>query len=113
MEGIDLIVCGGAGDACQLCDIFVLFQRLFNFLLVPILPVLATALALYGGFLLLTAGGNPSQVTQAKGVLFAVVVGIVIVLGAWVLINTLMTVLGVAEWVGFGGEWWQVQVKCD
>jgi hypothetical protein len=78
----------GAGWGCVLQVI----QQLFHFLMY--FGVLAAvAFIAYGGFLLITNPTNPGNVTKARAVMLDAVIGLVVVLAAWLIVNTLFTVL--------------------
>lgn len=48
-----------------------------------LLGIIALVLIVYAGFLWMTAGGNSEQVDKAKGILFASVIGLIIILSAY------------------------------
>ena len=62
------------------------------------LGVLAVVIILIGGFKWMTAGGNEEQVEEAKKILIAGIIGLVIILASWGLANfvigQLMTATG-------------------
>lgn len=104
-----LIPCGGVNpdgtnqSDCGLCHVFVLGGNIINFFLYPnnlnnnfaIVPIVATILIVVGGFLLITAGGDPNRLEKAKSVLTAVVVGLIIIYAADLLLKTMFTAIGV------------------
>jgi len=47
----------------------------------------------YAGFLMLTARGNEEQVTRAKSTFWYVLIGLVIALGAWLIVNLITSAL--------------------
>lgn len=49
----------------------------------------------YAGFLFLTSEGNSGKISQAKGVLTKVVIGMCFIFGAWVIVNLIAKGLGV------------------
>lgn len=112
-----LTTCGGSGQPqCQLCDVFKLGNNIFTFLLfpaadinngIPVVPLLAGFFVLLAGFYLLMGGANPSMHAQGKSVLLAVIMGLVIVYTSWVIIQSILTFMGVAEWAGVQ-NWWQI-----
>jgi hypothetical protein len=78
----------GAGYGCVLLVI----QQLFHFLMY--FGVLAAvAFIAYAGFLLITNPANPGNVTKGRTIMIDAVIGLVIVLAAWLIVNTLFTVL--------------------
>jgi hypothetical protein len=42
---------------------------------------------LYGGFIWLTAGGNEDKVGSAKKIISAAIVGLIVILLAWAIVN--------------------------
>src|SRR3990167_7572432 len=88
-----LIVCDGTtADPCTFGDLVKLAQNLINALIV-ISTFLATAAFAYAGFILLTSGGNESAKTRAKEIFRKVLIGYLWILGAWLLIYTITSVL--------------------
>jgi hypothetical protein len=55
--------------------------------------VLAVLLFAYAGFLLVTNPASPENISSAKGVALNAVIGLVVVLGAWLIVNTVMNAL--------------------
>lgn len=54
----------------------------------------------YGGLMMIISSGNTEKVTKAKGILLAAVVGLAIVFASYVIIQFVMTSLGVNNWSG-------------
>lgn len=77
----------GVNRACQVTDFINLFIYLSKWGM-SILAVLATGMLIYGGFSFLIAGGRASKVDEGKRVLTGTIVGTMIALTAYVLINT-------------------------
>jgi len=94
-------------DACNFCHIFLLATSILNFFLGTIIPPLAALFVVVGGFMMLTAGGNPQSVSRGRTVLTAVVIGLIIVYASWIFVNTIFQALGVSQWAGLG-NWWQI-----
>jgi len=101
-----LVPCGGAGQsACTLCDLFVLADNIIDFL-VTVSFALAGLMIAFGGILFVAGAGNPGQIQRAKGTITAALIGIIIVLVAWVVIDTILVVLaGSAQPPGFLWPW--------
>jgi hypothetical protein len=130
-----IVQCGIENNAgvienpCGFCDIFKLINNIVIFFLVPspavnggfaVVPLIATLLILAGGFYILIAAGRPNMQSQGKSIITAVVIGLLMVYSAWVIVNSILTFLGVAQWTGLTdnpattGEiegWWQIQCK--
>lgn len=56
--------------------------------------VIALAVIIYGGFRWMTAGGNEESVGEAKKILTAGIIGLVVVLIAWVIITFVASTFG-------------------
>ena len=85
-----LVPCDGSD--CTWCSIVQMIQNLINYAIY--LGVLATAIMFaYAGFLYLTDGGSSEKVGKAKKMFSEVLVGLVCILGGWLLIDTLMKAL--------------------
>ena len=107
-------------ETCQLCHGFQLVNNILNWVLFVLIPIIAPIFIVIGGIMMLVAGGTPVQIfeqtgsqgnprlyNQAKAVITAVVVGLIIVYTAYVVLSTILTSLGVADWTGLG-SWWQI-----
>jgi len=97
-----IVPCGREGTPpCVFCHIFVLVDNVLRFILSCITPLMSILLIVAGGFLLIISGGvSTTFFNQAKSILTAVVVGLIIMFFAWVAINTFLSVVGIADWVG-------------
>ena len=96
-----LVPCHGID--CSLCSFFELFVRIFNYVALMV-PVLATGLAAWGGFLYITSGGSSGQVEKARGILLNTVIGVAIFYASYVLASTVVTMVAVrggAQSLGF------------
>ncbi len=76
-------------DGCQACHAVALAQNVINFL-VGIAAFIAVLIFSYAGFLMITAAGNVSQVERAKSFFWNVLIGMLIVLAGWLIIDTVM-----------------------
>ena len=97
---------------CNFCHVFDLVENILSFILTCLTPVIASLFLMVGGFYFLTAGGDPSKINKARNIVFAVVVGVVIVFISWVALNTFMESIGVATKGNLGGidllNWWKI-----
>lgn len=101
-----IVPCGGSGDPCQLCDIFVMLDRIFDFIFIDIIPPVAVVVFTIGGAYFLLNTGNPQTANKAKAILTTAVLGLVIIYGSWLLVNFFFTAIGVSEWTGLG-NWFE------
>ncbi len=85
-----LVPCGGTGQqACTLCDLIGLGQSLLNLFIKVILFYVALFMLLYAGFLIITDKNKK----QGYDIIKKVLIGIVVVLLAWTIVNTIIYVL--------------------
>jgi hypothetical protein len=108
-----LVPCGTEGCPCELCDFFVMIDRIIDFLLFKpgLVPILAALMIAIGGGMYILSFNQPANLSRAKSLFTAVVIGLLIIYGAWLLINTFLMFIGVADWTGLKSGWWQI--KCD
>ncbi len=88
---------GGNGIVLGNKDPRTMITQIINVLL-TLLGIVAVVIVLLGGFKWMTAGGNEDKVGEAKKILGAGVIGLVIILAAWgiaaFVLNTLMDATG-------------------
>lgn len=88
-----LVPChGAAGDKlteCQACHVVELGQKIINFL-VAVAAVIAVVVFAYAGWLMLTAAGDMTKISSARGMFWNVLIGLVIVLAGWLIVDTVM-----------------------
>jgi len=60
------------------------------------LGILAVIIIMYAGFKWMTASGNEEQVGEARKMLLQAVIGLIIIMAAWVIINFVTTEIGTA-----------------
>ncbi len=86
--------CSGpnAATACGVCDFATLAQNILNTAIFLAIFLCAVLFA-WAGFKYLTAGGDSGQAGAARKIFLQVAVGLIIILGGWLLIDTLMYTL--------------------
>ncbi len=89
-EGV--VVTGGTGTECTFDSLFILMQNIITFLLYIAMSIAAAAFFM-AGFKYITAHGNPSQIESAHKIFTNVVVGLLIALGAWLVVHTILVAL--------------------
>lgn len=95
-------VCYENGD-CTFCDVVKVGTNIFNFLRNSIAFPIAVLFILYGGVLMIFAGGSKSQIENGKKILFAALIGFAIVLAVSLILNSVLVVLSgqTGGWQGF------------
>ena len=80
------------GSDCGWSELLQLGQNILNYVITIAITVSAVMFA-YAGFLFFSDTGNASNIEKGKKIFGAVAVGLVIVLVAWLVVNTLLDVL--------------------
>ena len=83
---------GGAEKMCTLCDLLALMDNLIKFAAV-LSPILVTIFAVWGAFLIITSAGSKDKITKGRAIILNAVIGLLIVVGAWVVVSTTFLVL--------------------
>lgn len=106
-----LVPCGGPGEEmCTLCDFFKLGQNIINFLLEDVALPLTTVMIAVGGVTLAISGGSPKRLELGKKILTSAVIGLIVVLASWLIINTIINLLSGGEQpTGFPWPWNEIQ----
>ena len=103
-----LVPCGGQGEPpCQFCHIFVMLNKIANFVLIKFIPPIATLMLVIGGAMFLTSAGNPSQADQGRKIMTSVIIGLVAIYGAWLIVGLFFQSIGLAAWTtNIYKNWW-------
>jgi len=89
-----LVHCGKAGQdsACRFTDLYVLINRLVVFGLFLVIPIGTISIAI-AGFKLILFSDNEGERKKAKDIIKWVVIGMVMALAAWLIIDTIVDAL--------------------
>ncbi len=82
-------------NPCNFNYLMILINSIIKFLLFTIATPLVALIIMYTGYLFITAGGNAGQTEKVRHILFNAVVGYIIALAAWLIINTIVSSLNV------------------
>jgi hypothetical protein len=95
-----IVICKSA--SCGFTDLMKLINRVINYALFVLFIPIAAILFAYAGFMMLTSGGEVGKKKKALSVFWNVGLGLVIALASWLIINTLLSILGFdGSWIGF------------
>ena len=97
-----LVPCEGL--SCRFCDLAVLIQNIINFGF-RVSLVAGVIFIVWGGFLLMTAGGSPERANSGRRAIIAAITGVAIALGSWLIIDTFIKIIGGG---GSFGPWNQI-----
>lgn len=87
--------CGGSGGptgSCGLCDALIVASNIIDDLF-KVAILVSTVMIIYGAVRLMTSGGSEKSVSEGKDAIKNAVIGLVIALAAWIIINTLLHIL--------------------
>ena len=82
-------------DAAQLSDIGTYFGNILQAMM-PLLGIVAFIMLLVGGFQVLTAGSDSKAAGAGKSTMTNAAIGIVLALGAWLVLTTIENLTGAA-----------------
>lgn len=93
--GITQIVpkdCNGPGGCQSICDLAELAQNILNDA-IYISVFLSAVLFAWSGWMHMTAGGDSHKISEANKVFSAVFIGLIIIISAWLIVDTLIRTL--------------------
>lgn len=94
------------GPTCQACHLVLLADNIIEFL-ISIFAVIGAILVAWAGLLMATSRGDTGQLARGKSILLNSIVGLVIMLVAWLVVDTIMKTLAGSDAYGM----WQ-EIKC-
>ncbi|MEI8344259.1 MAG: pilin [Candidatus Moraniibacteriota bacterium] len=98
-----IISCGRGGQPmCTLCDLIIGIHAIIIYLL-KIAIGLALTIFTVAGVMYIVSVGNSGMIELAKGAMKNAILGFVIILAAWLMINTLLLVIGARTNLGITG----------
>lgn len=104
-----VVPCRGA--TCTPCQFLVLVSNVINFMIRDLAFPLAGLLFLIGGIWMVAAGASEENYKKGKTIVVNTLIGLVIVLAAWAIVNTLIITVG-SSTAGIQVEsWWKVSCQ--
>lgn len=98
------------GEPCNVCHVGEMSQNIINFIIRTLVPLLAIILVAWGGFEIITSGGNEDRYKSGRDRITKAVVGVAIVLLAWVLVNFFLSQLFKES---ISGDWWSFSCQVE
>jgi len=98
------------GASCTWCNLMQLFSNIVNFMLYLIFPVAATMIVI-GGIYIMTAAGSPAKVSKGREIITAAIIGLLIALFSYLIIDTIIKIIAVG-WQNVPGLGPWNQLKC-
>lgn len=109
VDAANFVTCSGTD--CSACNLAEMGNEIMKWL-IGVLFVVFGVVAAVGGFGLVTSGGNPGALDDAKKKLTSAVVGLLIVLAAWLLVDTIIRGLVSGGTGQIKGKFWY-EVECQ
>ena len=92
-----IVPCNGTTVPCTFDKFIDLINEVIDFLMFKFAVPLAAISFAIAGVMILTAGDNESRVTQAKEIFWNVLIGLIVALSAWLVVNAILIGLGANE----------------
>lgn len=86
-----IVPCGGLD--CTICHLFAGVKNLVNFFTLQIAMPAAVVVLIYGGLMFVMSGGSPAKRDKGRAALQYAILGMAIVFGAWLIVDTVLRVL--------------------
>lgn len=81
-------------NKCDLASVFTLLNTFISFLIKVILFPVSILMFVYAGYQYITAQGNPAKTANVKKLVKHLVLGIIIILTAWVVVRSGLSLIG-------------------
>ncbi|NQU82352.1 MAG: hypothetical protein HQ539_00145 [Parcubacteria group bacterium] len=110
--GKDVII-GGSGDTlivdnrcvgtdkrvvqCQLCHSFIMIDGIIDYVLISIIPYVTVLMIVIGGIMFYFGGAKPELLGKSKTLFKGVLIGLVLIYGAYMIVGIFLSVLGAAK----------------
>lgn len=92
---------GNLNIPCTFDHVLILINNIVNFALFYLAIPIAAIVFVYAGVQLLISGGNSEAMAKAKRAFTSAALGIVLAVGAWLIIHTILTIVGYdGSWIG-------------
>lgn len=86
---------------CDFTALMSMINKVINFILFKLAIPIAAIMFAYAGFRMVISGGSSESMTTAKSIFFNTVVGLLLAAGAWLIISTILAIMGYdGAWIG-------------
>lgn len=92
---------------CTLCDFLSLIDNIIKFVALTT-PLVVIIIIAWGSFIMMTAGGSEERFFKGKKIITSAIIGLLIVLGAWIIVSTVFLLLTGSYEGPFPLPWYQV-----
>lgn len=92
----------------SVCDLFATGQNIIYFMMTLAVLAIAPIMIVIGGIMMLVSAGSETGISKGRKMVTGAVIGIVIALGAFIIVNTFFYVLSIATG-GSPRSWFEIQ----
>lgn len=107
-SSLPLVPCGADDDLCTACDLFVLAQNVLKFAF-EIAFLIVVGFIVYGGFRWIFSLGKEENLKAGQKIITNAIIGIVIILSAWIIVNTVFWFIAQAGGDDYRGTWFHIE----
>jgi hypothetical protein len=114
-----LVTCTGVGaggtdnKSCQdLCDLICTTANIIYFAIAFVLWIIIPIMFVWGGIQLIVSTGNPGGIESGKKTMTAAAIGLLIVVCAYLIVYTMVSVIGIANIGGFSSGSGSASITC-
>ena len=93
-----LVPCGVTCN-CTITNFFIMLANIYGFIVWYIATPLAVLALTIGGIFILISAGNPNLMGKGKQILYAGIIGLILVFCSWLIIDTILFI------IGYTGNW--------
>ncbi|MEK7658806.1 MAG: pilin [Patescibacteria group bacterium] len=98
-----LVPCG-VSCTCTIENFFLMLARIYDFIVWYIATPLAVLALTIGGVIMMISAGNPNLFATGKKILYAAIIGLVLVFCSWLIIDFILAAIGYS----MGKPWWSL-----
>ena len=97
-QAADIVPCGkidasgNITNPCTWCNLMQMISNIITFMLYIVFPIAATMIVV-GGISIMTAAGSPQKIKKGKEIITAAIIGLLIALFSYFIIDTIIKVL--------------------
>lgn len=93
----DVIVAENKIVHCQLCHSFIMIDGIIDYVLINIIPYITVLMIVIGGVMFYFGGAKPDLLGKSKTLFKGVIIGLVLIYGAYMIVGIFLSVLGAAK----------------
>ncbi|MDD5760620.1 MAG: pilin [Candidatus Pacebacteria bacterium] len=111
IQAAGLVPCGGETEpACNLCHLLVLVQNVLHFA-IEMAFLVVIILIVYGGLRWIFSLGKEENIKAGQRIITNAIIGIVIILAAWIIVNTVFWFIAIMGGEDYTGTWYNIECE--